>query len=59
MQLQTESCQDGSASDNPINDSLFSPDKVEIYKKHYEEGYDQAIQHGSKLITQLKFVATP
>ena len=32
--------QDGSASHNPINNSLFSPDKVELYKKHHEEGYD-------------------
>ena len=40
QQPQTEASQDGSASDNPINDSLFSPDKVELYKKHYEEGYD-------------------
>ena len=39
-QLQTESSQDGSASDNPTTDSLFSPDKVELYKKHYKEGYD-------------------
>ena len=40
QQLQTEASQDGSASDNPTNDSLFSPDKVELYKKRYEEGYD-------------------
>ena len=30
----------GSASDNPTKDPLFSPDKVELYKKYYEEGYD-------------------
>ena len=39
-QPQTESSQDGSASDNPSNSSLFSPDKVELYKKRYKEGYD-------------------
>ena len=39
-QLQTESSQDGSASDDPTTDSLFSPDKVELYKKHYKEGYN-------------------
>ena len=39
-QPQTESSQDGSASDNPSNSSLFSPDKVELYKKYYKEGYD-------------------
>ena len=36
----TENSQDGSASDNPTKDPLFSPDKVELYKKCYEEGYD-------------------
>ena len=40
QQSQTKSIQDGSASDNPTNNSLFSPDKVELYQKRYEEGYD-------------------
>ena len=40
QQPSTESSQDGSASDNPTKDPLFSPDKVELYKKRYEEGYD-------------------
>ena len=40
-QLSTKSSQDaGSASDSPTKDLLFSPDKVELYKKRYEEGYD-------------------
>ena len=40
QQLQTESSQDGSASDNLTSNSLFSPDEVKLYKKRYEEGYD-------------------
>ena len=40
QQPSTESSQDGSASNNPTKDSLFSPEKVELYKKRYEEGYD-------------------
>ena len=40
QQPSTESSQDGSASDNPTMDPLFSPDKIELYKKRYEEGYD-------------------
>ena len=36
QQPPTESSPDESASDN----ALFSPDKVELYKKRYEEGYD-------------------
>ena len=40
QQSQTKSIQDGSASDNPTNNSLFLPDKVELYQKRYEEGYD-------------------
>ena len=41
QQPSTESSQDvGSASDNPMKDPLFSPDKVELYKKRYEGGYD-------------------
>ena len=40
QQLQTERSQDDSASDNPTNDPLFSPDKVELNKKRYKEGYD-------------------
>ena len=58
----TESIQDGSASDNPTKDPLFSPDKVELYKKSYEEGYDlddPSYIAWLKLITQLKFVVTP
>ena len=39
QQPQTDSSQDGSASDNPTNNSIFSPDNVELYKR-YEEGYD-------------------
>ena len=34
QQPPTESSQDGS------EDPLFSPDKVKLYKKHYEEGYN-------------------
>ena len=40
QQPSTESSQDGSASDNPTKDPLFSPDKVELYNNCYEEGYD-------------------
>ena len=40
QQLQTESSQEGSVSDNPTSNSLFSPDEVELYKKRYEEGYN-------------------
>ena len=36
----TENSQDGSASDNPPKDPLFSHDKVELCKKRYEVGYD-------------------
>ena len=40
-QLSIKSSQDaGSASDSPTKDPLFSPEKVELYKKRYEEGYD-------------------
>ena len=38
QQPQTESNQDGSASDNRTNNSLFSPGKVKLYEKRYEEG---------------------
>ena len=31
QQPSTESSQNGSASDNPTKDPLFSPDKVELY----------------------------
>ena len=40
QQPQTESSQDGSVSDNPTSNSLFSPDEIELYKKRYEEGYN-------------------
>ena len=30
----------GLASNSPTKDPLFSPDKVKLYKKRYEEGYD-------------------
>ena len=40
-QPSTKSSQDADlASDSPTKDPLFSPDKVELYKKRYEEGYD-------------------
>ena len=40
-QPSTKSSQDAdSASDSPTKDPLFLPDKVELYKKRYEEGYD-------------------
>ena len=35
-----ESSKDGSVSDSPTSNSLFSPDQIELYKKRYEEGYD-------------------
>ena len=56
QQSPTESSQDGS------EDPFFSLDKVELYKKHYEEGYnldDPSYTAWLKLITQLKFVVTP
>ena len=41
QQPSTESSQDvGSASNNPTKDPLYSPDKVKLYKKRYEEEYD-------------------
>ena len=63
QQPSTESSQDGSASNNPTKDPLFSPDKVELYKKRYEEGYDLDDPSYTAwlriTITQLKFVVTP
>ena len=38
--LFQQQTQDGSASDSLTEKSLFSPDKVDLYKKRYEEGYD-------------------
>ena len=37
---QQSTVSDSTASENPTDDPLFSPDKVELYKKRYEEGYD-------------------
>ena len=40
QQSHMESSKDGSVSDSPTSNSLFSPDQIELYKKRYEEGYD-------------------
>ena len=37
---QQSTVSNSTASENPTDDPLFSLDKVELYKKRYEEGYD-------------------